>query len=145
MNWERSPSQFIKLIATKNYMLQLPLPVLQDPQAEADPLNGLLGSIVKPMGVMSTVTPPTCSKRSAAIQKLKPSLSIVLSFSVGSSRAKDKRGPRQPPGAKKIRIPVLGLSAKNASSSVRAASERLIICPPILDYVLDFQLILVLK
>jgi len=130
INWERYLSQFI-IIAIKNYILQLPVPVLQDPQAEGLP-NALVGSIVKPEGVISTVTPPTCSKRSFAIQKLKPSLSIILSFSVGSSRAKDKRGPRQPPGAKKIRIPVLGLSTKNASSSVRAASERLIICPPIL-------------
>ena len=74
------------------------------------------------MYVRSMLTPPTVSRRSPAMQKVNPSCSKTLSSGVGSSRARARRGPRQPPAARYTRIGVFSLSAKYASSSWEAVS-----------------------
>ena len=84
--------------------------------------KGISGSTEKPMYVRSMVTPPTVSRRSPAMQKVNPSCSKTLSSGVGSSRARARRGPRQPPAARYTRIGVFSLSAKYASSSWEAVS-----------------------
>lgn len=84
--------------------------------------RGISGSTEKPMYVRSMLTPPTVSRRSPAMQKVNPSCSKTLSSGVGSSRAKARRGPRQPPAARYTRIGVFSLSAKYASSSWEAVS-----------------------
>ena len=84
--------------------------------------RGISGSTEKPMYVRSMLTPPTVSRRSPAMQKVNPSCSKTLSSGVGSSRARARRGPRQPPAARYTRIGVLSLSAKYASSSWEAVS-----------------------
>ena len=76
------------------------------------------------------VTPPMELSNSLLTQKVKPSFSSTLSSSVGSSRANPRRGPRQPPDARYTRMPALGLSAKKASSSLRAFSVSVIMRPP---------------
>lgn len=84
--------------------------------------RGISGSTEKPMYVRSMLTPPTVSRRSPAMQKVNPSCSKTLSSGVGSSRARARRGPRQPPAARYTRIGVFSLSAKYASSSWEAVS-----------------------
>ena len=84
--------------------------------------RGISGSTEKPIYVRSMLTPPTVSRRSPAMQKVNPSCSKTLSSGVGSSRARARRGPRQPPAARYTRIGVFSLSAKYASSSWEAVS-----------------------
>ena len=84
--------------------------------------RGISGSTEKPMYVRSMLTPPMVSRRSPAMQKVNPSCSKTLSSGVGSSRARARRGPRQPPAARYTRIGVFSLSAKYASSSWEAVS-----------------------
>ncbi len=68
-------------------------------------------------------SPSTSLRSSLFTQKVYPSFSITVSSSKGSSRASAKRGPRQPPGARYIRIGCLSFPSKNAASSCRAFSD----------------------
>lgn len=85
---------------------QEPLP--HDPELQLPPPPMGLAAVMEnpdryPASMKSTLTAPHFSKRLSSIRNCRPSSSYTLSFSFGSSRAKPREGPLQPPCIKAMR------------------------------------------
>ena len=110
--------------------------LLDVPQPEHPALPNALKSIpeeiLKPYSAKSTFMGCAFSRKSLSIIYLNPSISYVLSVSLGSSRAMAKEGPPQPPSFKKILMGVTSLSLKySAICSLADVVTSTILFPPL--------------
>ncbi len=108
-------------------------PVLQLPPAPRGLVEVMENPDRYPASMKSTLTAPHFSRRLSSTKNCRPPSSNTLSLSFGSSRAKPREGPLQPPCIKAMRTAELILfcsrydfrlfTAKSVTSNIQASSK----------------------